>query len=282
MRASEAAGWTGQFVETNDIRMYGAQGGRGRPLVLLHGYGWDHSLWDDILTRFASRYRVIAGDSRGHGRSDKPAGPYTISVLARDWYGLVTALAAEPACLVGFSLGGMIASLLAVEHPETVEALVLVATLCEADPDLEVKLEARIRAAREEGPVAGAHVGARQIFSPRFMELHPDVIDRFVRWRASMPQEPLFETARAVYGFRVCERLREIRVPCLVVYGDDDAITPPPAARRIAESVPGARLVGIHGAGHMIPVEKPSELATVLDAFLTAHYAPTTRPASAG
>jgi 3-oxoadipate enol-lactonase len=272
----------GQFVETNGIHMYAVQRGQGRPLVLLHGYGWDHTLWDEVSAQFAPRYRVIACDTRGHGRSDKPPGPYTVRMLARDWHEVLTALAAWPACLVGFSLGGMIASLLAVEHPETVEALVLIATLCEADPDIEGKLEARIRATREEGPVAGAIIGARQIFSPRFAAAHPDVIDRFVQWRASMPQEPLFEAARAVYGFRVCERLREIRVPCLVVYADDDAITPSPAARRIAESVPGAQLVGIREAGHMIPLEKPQEFATVLDAFLVAHYAAATRPAPTG
>jgi 3-oxoadipate enol-lactonase len=282
MRTSGTRGWTGQFVETNGIRMYAVEGGRGRPLVLLHGYGWDHTLWIDLFGRFAPRYRVIAGDTRGHGRSDKPPGPYTLSMMARDWRGLITALAAEPACLVGFSLGGMIASLLALEHPGAVEALVLVATLAEADPDVEVKLEARIRTAREEGAIAGAVVGARQIFSPRFMEANPDVIERFVQWRASMPLEPLFDTARSVYGFHLCERLREVRVPCLVVYADEDAITPPATVRRIAESLPRAQLVGIRDAGHMIPVEKPHEFATVLNSFLAAHYLPVAPPGRTG
>jgi len=168
----------------------------------------------------------------------------------------------------------MIASVLALEHPEQVAALVLVSTLCEADPDIETKLEARIQAARAQGAVAGAIVGARQIFSPRFMETYPDAIERFVRWRASMAQEPLFEAARAVYGFRLCERLREIRVPCLVMYADEDAITPPAVVRRLAASLPGAQLVGIPEAGHMIPVEKPEEIAAVLNRFLAVHYPP--------
>jgi 3-oxoadipate enol-lactonase len=262
-------------VKAGGISIYAIEAGRGRPLVFLHGLGWDHSLWRDAVERFSDRYRVIAGDTRGHGRSDKPPGPYTIAAFAEDWHRALGALGVEAACVVGFSQGGMIAQLLALEHPERIAALVLVSTSCRSDPALRAKMEERIRLARAEGATAAAWLAARSVFSKAFTAARPQRIEEFVQWRAAMEQEPLFEATRAGYDFDLSARLPTLKIPTLVMYGDEDALTPPPVVRQVAECVPGAELVGVAGAGHMIPVEKRAEFESLLARFLEKHHPPT-------
>ena len=257
-----------QFIETNDINMFTLSRGAGRPVVFIHGLGWDHTLWNRAAQSLATHYHTVTADTRGHGRSDKPDGPYSIDGFSDDWRGLLTGLGLERSTVVGFSLGGIIAMKLTLEHPDLVEALVLVSTLCRADSSLRDKLEARIESAKREDPVASARLGAGQIFSPSFMADHPKHIESFVRWRAAMSQEPLFAAARASYGFDVCSRLGKVRVPALVMYGEEDIITPPSDGERIVASLPGSEVVRFPGTGHMIPVEKPAEFETALSDFL--------------
>ena len=264
----------GRLVETNGIRLFVVEAGPGRPLVCLHGLGWDHMLWRGVMASFGARYRVVAGDTRGHGKSDKPDGPYDIPLFSADWAGALQSLGITQACLVGFSQGGMIAQTLALERPELIAALVLVSTSCRSDPAAHDKLEERIRRARTDGPVAAARLAAESVFSKAYMAARPEAIEEFVRWRAAMDQEALVHATRAAYGFDVAARLAGLTVPTLVMYGEEDALTPPPVVKRVAEHIPGSQLVGVAGAGHMIPVEKPAEFESRLDAFLTKHYPP--------
>lgn len=265
---------TGRLVETNGIRLFVAEAGAGRPLVFFHGLGWDHVLWRGAMETFGGRYRVIAGDTRGHGRSDKPDVPYTIDLYADDWAGALESLGIRQACLVGFSQGGMTAQMLAVKHPELISALVLAACTCASNPAGREKMEARIRAAETEGPAAAAKVAAQSIFSKGFMSANPGRIEEFVARRAAMEQAPLVHATRAGYGFDLTAQITQIRVPTLVIYGEEDTLTPPPVVRRVAEQIPGAQLVAVPGAGHMIPVEKPAEFFAALEAFLGKHYPP--------
>jgi 3-oxoadipate enol-lactonase len=263
-----------RFVDVNGVRLYVMDRGRGRALVFLHGLGWDHTLWRGVTQAFSDQYRVIAGDTRGHGRSTKPDGPYTIALFSADWFAALKNLRVHQACIIGFSQGGMIAQTLAVEHPEIVGALVLVSTSCRSDPAAYEALEARIRVARSEGPAAAARLAAQSVFSRGFMQARPDAVEEFVQWRAGMDQEALVHATRAGYGFDVSARLAAIQVPTLVMYGEEDVLTPPSVVTSVASHIPGAELLGVPGAGHMIPVEKAGEFELALDTFLKKHYAP--------
>jgi pimeloyl-ACP methyl ester carboxylesterase len=162
-RFAPVPGVEAHTVDGEGIRLHVASAGTGSPLVFLHGLGWDHTLWHGEFARYAGFYRVIAGDTRGHGQSDKPPGPYTIALFTADWLAVLDALAVDAACVVGFSQGGMIAMELAVEHPERVRALVLVSTACRSDPSRLTQLEARIARVKADGPVAGATMAAESI-----------------------------------------------------------------------------------------------------------------------
>jgi 3-oxoadipate enol-lactonase len=261
-----------RVVRTNNIRMHVAEAGQGPPLVFMHGLGWDHTLWRPAMARFSEHYRVIAADTRGHGLSDKPPGPYSIDLFAADWHGLFSALGIQRPCIVGFSQGGMTAQAIAAKHPRDVGPLFLVSTACRSDPSVREKLEERIKQSKIDGPIGAARIAAKSIFSAAFASAHPKVIEDFIAWRAAMDQAPLIEATRAGYGFDLSGRLKAVSVPAKVVYGEEDVLTPPAVVKQVAAALPAADLEGVPGAGHMVPVEQPDSFYKILASFLQQHY----------
>jgi pimeloyl-ACP methyl ester carboxylesterase len=262
-----------KMLSTNGTRMNVVEAGKGRPLVFLHGLGWDHEMWLPFMTEFSGRYRVIAGDTRGHGSSDKPPGPYSIQMFSDDWHGALQSLGVKDACIIGFSQGGMIAQMLAVQHPEDVGALLLACTTCRSSPDAKQILEDRIREARSNGAEAAARLAAKSVFSPAFIAAHPERLETFVSWRAAMDQAAIAEATRAAYGFDVASALRSIDVPVKVVYGECDQLTKPQLVKNLAEALPeGTELVGVPEAGHMVPIEQPRRFEEIVSTFLDKYY----------
>ncbi len=255
-------------VRTARLSMFCVEAGSGSPVVLLHGLGWDSSLWFPTLTQLARQHRAIAADTRGHGDSDKPAGPYSIAQFADDWASLLDHLRVRDATLVGLSQGGMVAQALAINRPDLVARLVLVATSCRSHPDAAANMEARIAALADAGPQAAAQVAAESIFSAAWRREHPEELARFLHWRCLAPAEPLTAAMRAVYGYDLSHGLPGIRVPTLVIAGTGDTLIPPVASQQIADLIPGAELHLLADAGHIIPVEAPDAFARLLQDFL--------------
>lgn len=269
-----APGTTIRTVATPRLVMRIAQAGRGRPVVFIHGLGWDLSLWHPDLARVGARHHAIAGDTRGHGGSDKPDGSYDIAMFAADWAGLLDALGLRGVCLVGLSQGGMIAQRLAAERPDLIAALLLVATACDSNPAAEAAMEARLAALATDGAEASARVAANGIFSADWMAANPAEVERFVAWRAAMPAAPLAAATRAAFGMDLKPLLPRIAVPTLVISGGGDRLIPPPRQAEIAALIPGARHATIAGAGHIIPAEQPAAFAAILDEFLATAFPP--------
>ncbi len=266
---------TARSVATNGINMHMVSAGDGPPLTFIHGLGWDHEMWLPALNRYAGRYRTFAGDSRGHGLSDKPDGPYTMTHFADDWAGALKAVSALPGCIVGLSQGGMVAQALAIAAPELVSCLVLVSTTCRASPDTSANMSDRLESMRKSGARAGAEIAATSIFSEGFRTANPDYIDTFIQARAAQPQEPLISAMAALSDFDYRSGLEKLDLPTLVIAGLEDTLTPPNAVREVATHIPGAELVEMPGAGHIIPAEQPDAFYETIDTFLSQHYAAT-------
>jgi pimeloyl-ACP methyl ester carboxylesterase len=120
-------------IEVNNINIYYASAGQGEALIMLMGLGADHSGWNSQVPFFKKYYRVIAPDNRGVGKSDKPKGPYSITMMADDTLALMKALNIEKAHIMGESMGGMIAQEIAINYPQRVRKLVLVSTYARDD-----------------------------------------------------------------------------------------------------------------------------------------------------
>ena len=247
---------------------YTEDGPAGAPVVVLsNSLGTDRSMWDPQVPALAERYRVITYDTRGHGRSPVPSGPYAIDDLADDLLLLLDRVGAERAHVVGLSLGGMTAMRLAAREPARVNRLVLMCTATRLDAAVYGE---RAQLVRKEGTgsVSAAVVG--RWVTPGFAAGHPQVVADLEAMVAGTPDEGYAGCCEALAAMDLRADLARIAAPTLVIAGGEDQATPPERLREIADGISGARMITVSPAAHLANVEQPlavtGELLGHLDA----------------
>lgn len=238
----------------------------GPALVLLHSMGFDHSQWDDILPLLPPGLRLIRPDLRGHGQSSIPPAPYAMGALIRDTEWLLDSLAVRDAVVCGLSLGGMIAQGLAVKRLDLVRALVLSDTASKTGT--KEGWARLIRETRDSGLAARLDKDMADNFTPAFLA-RPEA----ARWRAMLGRfslEGFLGCAAAISGTDFYTTTASLRLPCLVIAGSEDAITPPDMVRELSELIPGAGFHLIRRCGHLPPTEQPLAFAGAVSGFLKA------------
>jgi 3-oxoadipate enol-lactonase len=236
-------------------------------LLLSNSLGTDSGLWEGQLPAFAARFRLLRYDSRGHGGSDAPPGPYTIDRLGRDALGLLDALGIDRAHVCGVSKGGMVGMWLGTHAADRVGRLALCNTSARIEP--ASAWDDRIRAVREGGMAAIADAVLARWFTPAFRESQPAEVERVRQMLLATPPEGYAACCGAIRDMDQRETIRAIRAPTLVVVGEHDPATPPAHGRLIADRIAGARLVSLPAA-HLSNIEAaPAFDEAVLD-FLSA------------
>jgi 3-oxoadipate enol-lactonase len=261
----------GRIIKTNGTELYVVEKGSGPVLLLLHGLGWSHALWGDLLEKLSERYRLIAGDSRGHGLSAKPPGPYSMDQMTADWVGVLNAAGINRFSVVGLSQGGMIAMRLAVTLPERVSALGLLATTSYFSEQEWAAMEERGKVALSGGPRAAAEHTAKAIFSKQFATENRGIISEFVDNRMAASMVGLRGAMAALRGFDVRSALPVVRCPALVMHGTADLVISPESAQQTVKLLPHADHVMVDGAGHILPVERPESVLQQLSRFLDVY-----------
>jgi pimeloyl-ACP methyl ester carboxylesterase len=256
------------IIDTGEIKLFVSTAGEGPALMFLHGLGWNHQLWDAAFSRYSDRYRVIAGDTRGHGHSEQPDGPYSIPIFAEDWLAVLDQMGIEQAILVGFSQGGMVAMQMAIQQPERFPALVLACTTCCTPRAVSDNMQQRMATLDRLGAVETAKLAGQSIFSSRFIEQNPDYMAQFIHQRAAANQTALKHAMAAVIGFDVCSHLATLPQPCWVIAGEQDSLTPPNAVETVHRHLAHSSYVCIPNTGHMIPIEQPERFYQQVDAAL--------------
>lgn len=218
-----------------DIALHYTEHGSGEPLILLHGNGEDSTYFAHQVEHFGDRFRVIAVDTRGHGKSPRGTAPFTLDQFAIDLAAFMDGLDIESAHILGFSDGANIAMLFALSHPERVKSLALNGGNLFPEGILE-----QIRREDDEAYEAALAAG-----DEHQLELLRLMID-----------EPHIDPAS----------LAALRMPTLVVAGTDDMIEEE-HTRLIAASIPGALLAFVEGS-HFVAAENPAAFNHVLDEFL--------------
>jgi 3-oxoadipate enol-lactonase len=236
-------------------------------LVFSNSIATTLELWDAQVPVFTPAFRVLRYDQLGHGRSQVPPRPYTVEQLGGELLALLDELGVERMSFCGLSLGGAVGMWLGAHAPERLDRLVLAGTSAYFGPP-ERWLD-RIAQVEAEGmaPVAEAAMG--RWFTPAFTEL-----EQYREGHASSPAEGYVACcdALAVWDFR--SELLGVSVPTLVVVGAEDPATPPEQATVIAEGIPGARLVVVPDAAHLLNVEQPEAFnRAVLDHLLVGELA---------
>lgn len=246
------------------------EAGSGTPVVFAHGLTFSRRMWDRQVEALSPRYRCLSYDFLGHGGSSLGDAEYTLEDEAESLHALIARWGASPAHVVGLSMGGMVALRLALAHPEDVRSLALLDTSAEAElPERAPLYEQLAATAKARGPDSVADPVAAIMFSPGFVQSHPEAVEAYKRSFSALDMEGLERATRAVARrTNVLDRISQISVPTLVIVGGEDGATTPDRAEHIVERVRGARLETIAGAGHMTTVEQPERVSELLAGFL--------------
>ena len=268
MPTARAGDGAGIYYET-----WGQRG--GEPLLLIPGLTADLRIWACQRMVFGRRYRCIALDNRGSGRSDKPPGPYSVAQMTDDALAVLDAERVESAHVLGYSMGSFAAGDLALIHPERVRSLVLAGTTCRHHEWRRELLTSWVEVAQTRGVPVMVRRASRWLLGPAGQRfgvaiglLWPLLLSQPAHAFAAQVEALLELSDEAAVG------LAAINAPTLVLVGGEDRLTPPADAEEVAALIPGSSLAVIPGAGHGLMVEAaPDFNAAVLTFLAEASFA---------
>ena len=262
-------------IRINDINLAYTDVGTGPPIVLIHGYPFNRSLWTEQTEALNSKYRVVAPDLRGFGESDSSEATATMARMAEDVAALMDALAIEQAVIGGLSMGGYVALAFARMFPARVKALVLADTRAQADSE-EGKQTRHQQAekALSEGMAGIADAMLPKLLTPETVSKRPELVKRV---RDMMLKTKPGGAAAALLG--MAERddqsdfISMIHVPTMILVGRDDAITPLADSERMHSKITTSHLVVIENAGHVSNLEQTEQFNFALLRFVERVFA---------
>jgi 3-oxoadipate enol-lactonase len=247
---------------------YTLRGCSAPAVVLLHGLGSSSADWPEQHAVLEARYRVVAVDLPGHGRSALPERALTVESMARDVAGLLTRLGEGPAHILGLSLGACVALRLALAAPERVRSLTLVNPFARVQPGgigdvARLTLRMFLLGTAPMSAVA-AHVARRLFPWPEQRALYEGAVASL----AQTSRRAYFAAMRALARFDARGQVAAIRHPTLIVAGDRDTSVPLAAKLALADAIPRARMLIVPGSGHATPHDRPEIFNRALLEFL--------------
>jgi pimeloyl-ACP methyl ester carboxylesterase len=262
-------------LTVNDASIYYEEQGTGpEAIVFAHGLLWSGRMFDPQVAALQERFRCITFDFRGQGQSQVTETGYDMDTLTEDAAALIAALGCAPCHFVGLSMGGFVGMRLALRHPSLIQSLALLETSADPEPAENV---GRYRLLALIARWFGLRIVAGQVmpvmFGEKFLK-DPARARLRKELQAALVRNHRIGITRAVTGVieraGIYEQIDAIRVPTLVVVGDQDVATVPARSERIHARIAGSRLVVIPGAGHTSTVEEPEAINQVLLEFLGA------------
>ena len=237
-------------------------------LVLSNSLGTAMEMWDAQAPALRERFRLLRYDTRGHGGSPAPPGPYEIGDLGRDVNHLLDRLGIERASFCGLSVGGMTGMWLAAEAPERVERLVLLCTSALLGP--KSVWDERIATATEQGMATLVDGVIERWFTPAFRAENPEVVGKMARTLRETDPGGYAGCCAAIRDMDLRDRLPSVEASTLVVSGAEDPATPPEHGGLIADAIPGSRFEVVPDAAHIANVEQPEKVTELILTHLEA------------
>lgn len=261
------------FLNVNGAELYyEAQGTGDEAIVFGHSLLFSCRMFDDQVRAFKDRYRCVTFDFRGQGRSEVTPDGYDMDTLTEDAATIIRQLDCAPCHFLGFSQGGFVGLRLAIRLPELLRSLILVDSSSDPEPEENLpKYRLLNLIARWIGPWAVASRVMPIMFSQGFLT-DPARADMRKEWRQHIVSNDKVGVTRAVAGVisrqGVYESLGVVRVPTLILVGENDTTTTPGRSERMRDAIPNSRLVTIPKSGHMSPVEEPEAVNAAMNDFL--------------
>jgi pimeloyl-ACP methyl ester carboxylesterase len=243
--------------------------GEGQPVLLLHGFPFNRSMWRGQAEFLSASYQVIKPDLRGHGETTVTE-TATMDEMASDVAALLDELKIERAVIGGLSMGGYVTLAFYKKFPQRVRALVLADTRPQADTNeaKQIRQQQAVKALKE-GMSPIAETLLPKALAPKTLDEQPEVAARVREMMLSMKPQG---TAAALRGMAAREDhtklLPQINVPALIIVGSEDAITPPDVSEAMQREISNSRLEIIEGAGHVSNLERPAEFNRAIREFL--------------
>lgn len=232
------------------------------PLVLLCSLGSTVDMWAPQRRELADELRLISVDTRGHGGSPVPDGPYRVEELARDVLETLDDLGVERASFAGVSLGGAIAQWIGLYAPERASSLAMLCTAARF-PNADT-FRQRAQTARADGVASIADAVVARWFTDDYADAEPDTVARMRDMIAATPAEGYASCCEAVADWDVVDELGGISAPTLVVSGVEDPATPPEHQQVLADGIPDARLESVTDAAHLASFQRPDVVTPLL------------------
>lgn len=259
-------------TSVNDLRVsYLDNGLNGVPvLIFIHGFPFNKSMWYNQMREFMDDFRVISYDIRGHGNTDKGDADFSIDLFAKDLIDFMDAMKIDKAVLCGLSMGGYISLNAVTNFPERFEAMILSDTNCIADtPEASEKRLKSIETIKSNGMEWYADVSTKNLFATQSFITKTKEIEFVKEMILKTSQQTIFRTLLALsIRKETCRKLKQIKIPVLILVGKEDKITPPEAAQRMHEEIGKSSLKIIELAGHLSNIENPEEFNYQLRTFL--------------
>lgn len=242
----------------------------GLPLVLIHGFPFDHTMWRPQIAALGSSHRILSYDVRGHGRSDAGDGQYSIEMFVDDLMLVLDRLNVARAAVCGLSMGGYIALRAVERHPERFSALILCDTKSEADGnEAKVKRAAAAKAVKADGAANFAEGFVKGVLAESTLKNRPEIAAAVTGMIRSNTPLGIAGTLLALAGRTdTTEALKQMNLPALILVGEEDKLTPPSASEAMQKLLPQSELHVIPGAAHLSNLENPAIFNQKLSAFL--------------
>jgi 3-oxoadipate enol-lactonase len=257
-------------ITANGISInYTLDGPVGASVVTLsHSLATTLAMWEPQLAALTARYRVLNYDTRGHGGTDAPRGAYTLDQLADDAKALLGALGIQRTHWVGLSMGGMIGQTLALKAPQLFTSLVLCDTSSRIPPEAKPLWDERIHTAETKGMDPLVEGTLSRWFTAPFKEKGGPVVETVRGMIRSTPVAGYIGCCQAISGLNFTDRISAIRVPTMIIVGEDDQGTPVAASKVMNEQIKGSELVILKSAAHLSNMEQPEAFTRALTGFL--------------
>jgi 3-oxoadipate enol-lactonase len=236
--------------------------------ILSNSLAADHTMWDPQIPALTSRYRVLRYDTRGHGLSDAPDGPYSFDMLVDDVVALMDHYGIDKAVYMGLSLGGMTGLGLALKHPQRVEKLVCCDARADAPEPFIKGWDERVAVVERQGMRGILQGTMERWLVPSFRKENPEVVARIEQMILSTPVAGYKGCAEALKGLNYLKDLPRLTVPTLFVVGAEDMGAPPDAMRVMADATPGSRLAVVPNAAHVANIDNAAGFHDAIADFL--------------